>query len=127
MRRHRQARREPTIALINIVFLLLVFFLISGTLARPLESDLTLVETESLPPTGLPDALVVHADGRMSYRGAEIASAAAYLAAAPPDATLSTRLVPDRALPATTLIRLGRDLRAAGVETVLIVTERGRP
>ncbi len=35
MRRARTAsKREPTIALINIVFLMLVFFMVAGTLAQ---------------------------------------------------------------------------------------------
>lgn len=38
MRAHRQkSEREPTIALINIVFLMLVFFMVAGTLAAPLD------------------------------------------------------------------------------------------
>ncbi|MEL6206235.1 MAG: biopolymer transporter ExbD, partial [Pseudomonadota bacterium] len=78
--RRRRAEREPTIALINIVFLMLIFFLVAGTLARPLDPDLTLVQTADLGPAGPPDALVVHADGRLSFRGDDLASAAAYLA-----------------------------------------------
>ncbi|HBT01217.1 MAG TPA: biopolymer transporter ExbD, partial [Citreicella sp.] len=38
MRKVRQkTEREPTIALINIVFLMLIFFLVAGTLAQPLD------------------------------------------------------------------------------------------
>lgn len=39
------SRREPTIALINIVFLMLVFFMVAGTLSQPLDKDLSLVRT----------------------------------------------------------------------------------
>jgi biopolymer transport protein ExbD len=35
------------------------------------------------------------------------------------------RVVPDRDVPARMLIRVGEDFRAAGAETVLIVTEQG--
>ena len=47
MRRFAKSKpqREPTIALINIVFLMLVFFMVAGTLAQPLDPDLKLVET----------------------------------------------------------------------------------
>ena len=34
------------------------------------------------------------------------------------------RLVPDRALPAKTLVTLTRDLRAAGAQNVMLVTQR---
>ncbi|HBR39356.1 MAG TPA: biopolymer transporter ExbD, partial [Sulfitobacter pontiacus] len=42
MRRFAKSKpqREPTIALINIVFLMLVFFMVAGTLAQPLDPDL---------------------------------------------------------------------------------------
>ena len=41
--RRPKTEREPTIALINIVFLMLIFFLVAGTLAQPLDSALKLV------------------------------------------------------------------------------------
>ena len=40
--------KEPTIALINVVFLMLVFFMIAGTLAPPLDPDLSLIKAEDL-------------------------------------------------------------------------------
>jgi biopolymer transport protein ExbD len=125
MRRPRRTQREPTITLINIVFLLLVFFLLAGTLAPPLDRDVTLVATRDLPPERPPDALVLHADGAMTWRGRPVGSVAAYLADAPPETAARPRIVPDRDVPARLLIRLGQEFRAAGAETVLIVTERG--
>lgn len=125
MRRRRQSRLEPTITLINIVFLLLVFFVVAGTLAPPLDPDVTLVDTENLPAEAPPDALVLHADGRLSWRGTEFASVDAFLAAAPPEMADRPRVVPDRNVPAVELIRLGHALGAAGAGSVAIVTERG--
>ncbi|MFP4405594.1 ExbD/TolR family protein [Rhodosalinus sp.] len=122
-RRHRPAR-EPTIALINIVFLMLVFFLVAGTVAQPLDPDLRLVRTNELEGAAPPDALVLHPDGRMSYRGTDTASAEAFMAARG-DAGGTVRLVPDRDLPAARLVEVGAALRAAGAERVLVVTERG--
>ena len=72
-----------------------------------------------------PDTLVVHADGRMMYRGEAIASAEAFYAARPEAERDRVRIVPDEALPATTLVNLARDLRAAGASSVVIVTQRG--
>jgi len=40
--------REPTIALINVVFLLLVFFMIAGSIAPPLSNSVQLAETRDL-------------------------------------------------------------------------------
>ncbi|WP_417207662.1 ExbD/TolR family protein [Antarctobacter sp.] len=118
------SKREPTITLINIVFLMLIFFLVAGTLARPLDKTLTLVRTATLDGTAPADALVVHADGRMTWRGAPLTTVAAYFAQLPPDAQARVRVVPDRDLKASQLIHIGRDLRAAGAGKVVIVTEK---
>lgn len=120
----RRSLREPTIALINIVFLMLVFFMVAGTLAPPLAQGVTLVDTARLDPAAPADALVVHDDGRLSHRGQAVADAATYLASRD-GATDVIRVMPDRALPAAKLVALARDLRLAGAERVVIVTERG--
>ena len=117
-------RREPTIALINIVFLMLVFFLVAGTLSRPLDGDLDLVRTADLEGALPPDTLVLHPDGRMSYRGEPIGGVEDFLAQRTEDERKTVRLVPDRALPASDLVRLARELRGAGAESVMVVTQR---
>ena len=126
MRRTR-TKREPTIALINIVFLMLVFFMVSGTLSPPLDRDLALVNTADLEGRPPPDALVIHADGRLSHRGADQPDAGTYFATLEPDAGAEVRIVPDRTLPAADLVAVGRALRQAGAEKVIIVSERGLP
>lgn len=120
----RTAQREPTIALINIVFLMLVFFMVAGTLAQPLDRSLDLVRTADLEGRAPPDALVIHPDGRLVYRGADQLDVAAYLEGLPEEQRDVIRLVPDRALPAADLVALTRDLRAAGAQRVILVTER---
>lgn len=124
-RKRSRTEREPTIALINIVFLMLIFFLVAGTLAAPLDRDLTLVRTAGIEGTAPADALVVHPDGRMSRMGVPVASAAEFLDTLPQEARDRVRIVPDRELPAHTLVTLGRDLREAGAGSVVIVAERG--
>ena len=120
--------REPTIALINIVFLMLIFFMIAGTLAAPLDPDLTLIETAGLEGREPPDTLVIHADGRMTLRGELVALAARFVNGLPEGADLQgVRIVPDRDLPARNLVRIGAELRQAGAERVLIVSERALP
>ena len=121
----RRKKGEPTIALINIVFLMLIFFLVAGTLAVPLDKDLRLVNTAQLEGSPPADALVLHADGRMTNRGAEIASVAEFVAGLPEETRARVRIVPDRELPAAVLVAQGRALRNAGAERIVIVTERG--
>ncbi|WP_273522531.1 ExbD/TolR family protein [Rhodosalinus sediminis] len=120
-RARRKPAREPTIALINIVFLMLVFFLVAGTVAQPLDREVRLVRTEGLDGAAPPDALVLHADGRMTRAGAPVETPEAALAAEGG----AVRLVPDRDLPAARLVEVAGALRAAGAERVLVVTERG--
>src|SRR6056297_2227628 len=72
-------RADPMIALINIVFLMLVFFLIAAAIAPPLDRSVTLVEAERLEGRAPPDAAVIRADGTMMYRGSQV-TPAAYLA-----------------------------------------------
>ncbi len=124
-KRKHKTRIEPTIALINIVFLMLVFFMVAGTLAQPLDKDLRLVHTSDLEGRAPPDTLVVHPDGRLTYRGKAIASAQAFYAARPEGERELVRIVPDQALPAVTLVNLARELRDLGAIRVVIVTQRG--
>jgi biopolymer transport protein ExbD len=116
------------IALINIVFLMLVFFLVTAAIAPPLDRGVALVEADRLEGRAPPDAAVIRADGTMIYRGAEITSEA-YLAARLSETSgeVALRLVPDRALPAARLVAIAGDLRSAGAQEVWIVTERGLP
>ena len=124
-RKTAKTEREPTIALINVVFLMLIFFLVAGTIAPSLDKDLSLVSTADIEGTAPADALVVHPDGRMSHKGQTIASAAEFISALPEESRDRVRIVPDRELSANTLVGIGRALREAGAETVAIVTERG--
>lgn len=120
----RKKKSEPTIALINIVFLMLIFFLVAGTLAQPLDGELQLVETSDLEGREPPDALVLHADGRLSYRGETQAAAAAFLVGREDEDQSAVKVVPDRNADADRLVEVSRALRAAGAQEVVIVTER---
>jgi biopolymer transport protein ExbD len=118
---------ENTIALINIVFLMLIFFLVAGTLAPPLDSKIALIETEEAERAAPPEALSVAADRTLRYRGTET-TLEAYLAEERPEASpedkTPLKLVVDKNLPAVELMTLTGELRALGVESVTVVTER---
>lgn len=126
-RRVRTRRPEPTIALINIVFLMLIFFLVAGTLAPPLENDLRLIETAELDGREPPDALVLHADGRITYRGSPVENVTAFAADLTEDDLARVRIVPDRMLAADRMVATSRALREGGAGSVVIVTERALP
>ena len=126
----KRTRLEPTIALINIVFLMLIFFMIAGTLSPPLDPDVSLVDTRELEGREPSYAIVITAEGQLRYRGAEVETAASYLAEhdfEAPGAPKIARILPDREAPATVLLAVARELRAGGAERVMIVTENALP
>jgi biopolymer transport protein ExbD len=112
--------RDSTIPLINVVFLILIFFLITGTIAPPLDPDLDLVNTADLDGREPPDALVLHRDGTLSFRGTPI-EAEAFMAA---HDSGPVRIVPDRNASASRLMEITSSLRRLGAPTVFLVTEQ---
>jgi biopolymer transport protein ExbD len=118
-----RAKPEPTIALINVVFLMLVFFLIAGQVAQPLDRDVQLVDADSMAARVPDDALVLRADGTLIWNG--LATTLADFVAAQPDQTGALRILPDRHLPARDLIAVAAGLRAQTGQDVRLVTRQG--
>lgn len=119
----QRRRADPTITLINVVFLMLMFFLVAGTIAAPPPADLRLVQLAGADPLVPPDVIALRADGTATWLGAP-ADPAAYVAALSPGGDGIARVMPDRDAPAPDLVQLARALRAAGAVEVRIVTER---
>ena len=113
-------KRDSTIPLINVVFLMLIFFLIAGTVAPPLDPDLELVDTAELEGREPPDALVLQKDGTLSFRGAST-DPETYMASR--DAG-PVRIVPDRNASGPRLIEVTGALRRLGASSVFLVTEQ---
>ena len=122
-----RSKPEPTITLINIVFLMLIFFIVAAQIAPPLDSELKLVSTADLENQKPPDALVIMPDGLMKYRGALITPAhyVTIKQESAPEDLKEIRLVPDRKLSAVKLIEIGNELRSLGAEKIMLVTEQG--
>lgn len=120
-------QRESTIALINVVFLMLIFFLIAGTLAPPMEADIRLIETVMAERSEPPHALFVTGDGelRAGGRAVDPTSYVTSLKAESGEAEgIDVRLAADRELPAVRLIEIVRALRESGADKISIITER---
>ncbi|MEJ8474373.1 ExbD/TolR family protein [Roseibium algae] len=135
-----QRKSENTISLINIVFLMLIFFLIAGQLAPPMDSEVDLIDSTETDPVPPPDALVAREDGSLHYRGNPI-TVEAYLANAPgSDASetsgetsqgstpsnIPVRLVADKDMAAKTLVDIVGQLQSAGAGKVTVVTMRSQ-
>lgn len=123
MRKGIRKRAEPTITLINVVFLLLAFFIVAGTIAEPPPTGLALVQLAEGQPQPAEDRVALGADGAPIWPPG-ISDAAGFVAALPAEAGGIARVLPDRAAPAAALVALARDLQAAGAVEVRMLAER---
>lgn len=122
--RHAARRPDFSLAMVNIVLLLVLFFLVVGTPADQAERQVDLPETRDLPLDALPRPLLLLdaggglvLDGQITTRDALYAAIAA---GAGPD---RVHLLAARDHPAQAVLALSAGLRAAGAE-VLLVTLR---
>lgn len=115
----RPERPEAIVPMINVVFLLLIFFLMSATLAPPEPLEATPPHSAADGDPGGVPALVIAADGALAFgeaRGEDAIAAAATSKERP------LRLRADHAAPARRLVETVRALSAAGVTEMRLVT-----
>ncbi|MDQ6434702.1 biopolymer transporter ExbD [Mesorhizobium sp. LHD-90] len=125
----QRRRHDFTLTMINIVFLLLLFFLTTGSLTNREEADATVPLTRNLPLERLPRPLVLlEADGSLFLDGLAIqsdelvgAARAAIEATGRADAPLN--LLAQRDMAAAPFLNVAETLRAAGF-SLQIVTLR---
>ncbi|MFN4156414.1 MAG: ExbD/TolR family protein [Paracoccaceae bacterium] len=131
-------RRKPAenlLPMINVVFLLLIFFLMSARLTPPEPFPVTPPAAQTEAEAQGEFALFIAADGQLGYRDSlgdaalarimasrEGHCAAADCVAAPPRLTLRA----DTALPATALAGLLPKLSALGFASIELLAEGGR-
>ncbi|MCA8906580.1 MAG: biopolymer transporter ExbD [Rhodospirillaceae bacterium] len=126
-----QARRpnrseENILPLTNIVFLLLIFFMLAGRLsaADPFRIDLP-VSASQAEASERTIVVAVAADGRLALDGAEVSGPALEAALAErldADPAARVQLRADSRAEALALVALTERLRAAGVERLLLIT-----
>lgn len=117
---------ENLIPLINIVFLLLIFFILAGTFVRPDRFEVA--PPRSLSPTLAEDqqmTVLLSADGRLAIGGREVDKPELKRLimdrlSAEPD--LQVQLKADQNLAAEKLIDVIESLRAAGLEKLMLLT-----
>ena len=122
--------REPVLPMINVVFLLLIFFLMTAQIAPPDMLEVTPPDAmggdvDGPDARGAPQVLFVAADGMVASDSPEGGvSGDAALAMLDPDRALSVRA--DRDLPAHALAALLARLAVIGVtDVMLVVTPHG--
>jgi biopolymer transport protein ExbD len=127
-REPRRGATENMIPLINIVFLILIFFLVASTLRGFDPGGLTLAtaDAEAGADQG-PNVLLAFADGRIDLAGQSVAEGALAarleaFARKNPDAPLL--IAPDRTLPADRLVEIAQAARAAGIGDVKLIVRK---
>lgn len=118
-----RAERESTIPLINVVFLLLVFFIVAGRLSAPRDAAVELASARAFDPATLDPAMIyITAEGSLRVGGEPRATAAAALAAAASQARPHVTVVPDRRLEAARMLAILAALRAGTDKPLQILT-----
>lgn len=123
----RARHRENTVPMINVVFLLLIFFLLAGTLQPQPPFELDPVATTLSPPAEVPaNGLYVSSAGDLYFDGRRLGLAALpevvrAAAQAKPDAF---EVVVDRRLKGADLFPIMEALSKAGIQKIRLVTER---
>lgn len=123
----RKNDEERILPLINIVFLLLIFFMLAGRLAAgdpfPIAPAASTSETLA---AAVESHLLISADGRVALNGVEMvrASAIAALSAQPP---AKVTLKADADADSQAIVSLLAELGATGIETIELLTTLERP
>lgn len=113
--------------LINVVFILLVFFLLAGRIAMPEAHDIAPPTSSLAPDTPAdPAAIEVTANGDIRYAGAigDLAAIAHAIAAHAADTPATIRA--HRDAPAGRVVEAAAALRRAGVNHSTLVVQAGR-
>lgn len=118
---------ERILPLVNVVFLLLIFFMIAGELAARDDIEITPPVSSSETPAGSRELLVqMPADGPIVLDGevTEVGSLAGLLRQRREevDGPLSLFLKADAALPADQLVAVLEEVRSAGLSSVRLLT-----
>ena len=116
-------RQDFTLTMINIVFLLLLFFLTTGSLSNREETQATVPETHTLPMERLPrPLLLLEADGRLLLDGQAISREE--LVAAAKRATEATgqpvSILAQRDMAASTFLTIAETLRTKQVPLQIV-------
>ena len=122
-RSFKASKREPIISLINIVFLILIFFMVAGSLSADRPSGIEFIQAEGLECCTEEDALDILSDGTLVMQGKTLASLEQFIAEIESlDSTI--RLRPDRNYPAQDLLKRVKALQGAGAKHIVILTEQ---
>lgn len=127
--KQKTRKLENTVTLINIVFLMLIFFLVAGTLAPAPDREVDLVALAASDPAAPPDMLFIRADGSLTWRGeamplADHVARWQSLQLEQGNTPKPMRIAADRTLAAIKLLDQFEALRRAGIQNIVLLAER---
>ncbi len=130
--RSRRTSEDNVLPLINIVFLLLIFFMIAGALSTRPPFELQPPRADAAPSTSAPATagIAIAADGRIAFRGEEIAlealadRARAWSESSEDDKALTLRS--DGGADSERLLAVMTALREAGIERIRMLAVGGQ-
>ena len=122
----REHKTESTIPLINIVFLMLIFFLVAGTVATPVSDRVQPPELNTLD-VKMPEAdlLQITRDGQLYWEG-EAFVLNGLITRFQEAGRSELKIMADRKFHAIKLIAILDRLRNAGVKNIKLVTLKGK-
>jgi biopolymer transport protein ExbD len=126
---HKERKEENLVPLINVVFLILIFFLVASTIRPYSDRDISLAETinasKSAPAARM---VIVRGDGQALVGGFEVDASQldAQIAEWARDRAGAITVVADKAAPAARLIEVVTLANTAGVSNVKLLTRKGR-
>lgn len=126
----RQRSGDWVLQFINIIFLMLLFFMVNGVISTPMPAGLSppvAVHGDAASPPQ--DALFIAADGRLSFAGHVITASEAVQLFKPSDGAgaMPRAIVADRRTSAVTLVNLLTDMADAGIAPPPLYTLKGEP
>lgn len=119
----RRARpKEAVVPMINVVFLLLIFFLMTAVVANPPPFEMTLPDAEAREDASVGDALYIGPTGDLAYEKARGEAVFGAISAREGQAPLSIRA--DQGAPAARLAEVLARLTALGIGDAELSTVR---
>ncbi|MGR3603546.1 MAG: ExbD/TolR family protein [Heliomarina sp.] len=117
----RRPRAESIVPMINVVFLLLVFFLMTSRLSQPEPFPVTPPTAEQGSDTETSPIIYLSAEGEIAFQELRGEAAIEALSQASEDGIPAPQLRADAGAKASDVARLLRDLSAAGLRDVSLV------
>jgi biopolymer transport protein ExbD len=117
----RRPRGESIVPMINVVFLLLIFFMMTSHIVTPEPFEVSPPKIEGGEESDTTAILFLSAEGEIGFEDLHGPAAVAMFASNAETTETELQLRADANVPATKVARLLRDLAAAGLSNVALV------